>query len=36
MAKIMHIILLEATKAIFVVATSIVINVNEVIRINNT
>ncbi len=31
----MHNILLEATKAIFIVATSIAINVNEFITINN-
>jgi hypothetical protein len=36
MAKIMHVVLLEATKATFVVAPFIIFNVDEVTTINNT
>ncbi len=36
MAKVMHIVLLEATKVTFVVAPFIAVNANEVTTIDNT
>ncbi len=36
MAKVMHIVLLEVTKVTFVVAPFIVINANEVTKMDNT
>ncbi len=36
MAKVMHVVLLEATKATFVVAPFIIVNVDEVTMIDNT
>jgi hypothetical protein len=36
MAKVMHVVLLEATKTTFVVAPFIIVNVDEVTTIDNT
>jgi predicted SPOUT superfamily RNA methylase MTH1 len=36
MVKVMHIVLLKATKAVFVATTFIVFNVDEVMMINNS